>query len=98
MDRLKQNHSSRVKATPVSSGRDIVELIKRVRKRRGITQRALAEDSGIAQQQYSLIERSGSIRLSSALLLLDKLGLQLAVIGKVGEYGDETATIDNSKP
>lgn len=79
---------------PVSSGRDIVELIKRVRKRRGITQRALAEDSGIAQQQYSLIERSGSIRLSSALLLLDKLGLQLAVIGKA----DDTATIDNSKP
>lgn len=94
MDRLKQYHSSRVKATPVSSGRDIVELIKRVRKRRGITQRALAEDSGIAQQQYSLIERSGSIRLSSALLLLDKLGLQLAVIGKA----DDTATIDNSKP
>lgn len=95
MDRLKQYHSSsRVKATPVSSGRDIVELIKRVRKRRGITQRALAESSGILQQQYSQIERSGSIRLSSALLLLDKLGLQLAVIGKA----DDTATIDNSKP
>ena len=43
--------SSRVKATPVSSSRDIIELIKRVRKRRGITQRALAESSGIAQQQ-----------------------------------------------
>ena len=94
MDRLKQYHSSRVKATPVNSSRDIVELIKRVRKRRGITQRALAEDIGIAQQQYSQIERSGSIRLSSALLLLDKLGLQLAVIGKA----DDTATIDNSKP
>lgn len=94
MDRLKQYHSSRVKATPISSSRDIVELIKRVRKRRGITQRTLAESSGIAQQQYSLIERSGSIRLSSALLLLDKLGLQLAVIGKA----DDTATIDNSKP
>ena len=94
MDRLKQYHSSRVKATPISSSRDIVELIKRVRKRRGITQRALAESSGIVQQQYSQIERSGSIRLSSALLLLDKLGLQLAVISKA----DDTATIDNSKP
>ena len=94
MDRLKQYHSSRVKATPISSSRDIVELIKRVRKRRGITQRTLAESSGILQQQYSQIERSGSIRLSSALLLLDKLGLQLAVIDKA----DDTATIDNSKP
>lgn len=96
MDRLKQYpSSSRVKATPISSSRDIVELIKRVRKRRGITQRTLAESSGILQQQYSQIERSGSIRLSSALLLLlDKLGLQLAVIGKT----DDTATIDNSKP
>ena len=66
---------------------EIGKAIKERRKKLGINQQTLADLSGVAVNTVVAIERGeGNPQLSTLLMMLDTLGLQLDIIIKQLDY------------
>ena len=62
--------------TPEEITRDLAKRVKNIRKRRGITQQELSEQSGVSYGSIKRFETTGNISLISLTKLAVSLGIQ----------------------
>lgn len=70
-------------ATFLNTERDLASLLTRIRKKRGLTQEQLAKLIGVSVRRISQIE-SGKHppKVSTLIMILDAMGLRLAITPK----------------
>ena len=62
---------------------DFIWKVVQARKEKGLTQKALAEQIGVSQQEISRFERLRHVpRLSSLMKIIDAIGLELKLVNK----------------
>jgi len=65
---------------------DFIWKIVKARKEKGLTQKALAEQIGVSQQEISRFERLRHVpNLSSLMKIIDAIGLELMLVNKAPE-------------
>jgi predicted transcriptional regulator len=72
-------------------GRQVVELLKELRERRGVTQVELAERLGVSQASVSKLERRGNVSMRTLRGFVEGVGGELEVKAR---FGDETVSIE----
>ncbi|MCD6321759.1 MAG: helix-turn-helix transcriptional regulator [Clostridiales bacterium] len=67
----------------ISMEYEFIWKIVKARKEKGLTQKALADQIGVSQQEISRFERLRHVpRLSSLMKIIDAIGLELKLVNK----------------
>ena len=70
----------------ISREYDFIWKVVKARKEKGLTQKALADQIGVSQQEISRFERLRHVpRLSSLMKIIDAIGLELKLVNKEPE-------------
>ncbi len=80
----------------ISMEYNFIWKIVKARKDRGLTQKALAKQIGVSQQEISRFERLRHVpRLSSLMKIVDAIGLELKLVNKTTESLDYTNRVND---
>ena len=70
----------------ISMEYEFIWKIVKARKEKGLTQKAIADQIGVSQQEISRFERLRHVpRLSSLMKIIDAIGLELKLVNKDSE-------------
>ncbi len=82
----------------ISMEYEFIWKIVKARKEKGLTQKAIADQIGVSQQEISRFERLRHVpRLSSLMKIIDAIGLELKLVNKDPEAEGYSSRLNEKK-